>query len=105
LPPLFLPHFLARRYNLAVSAAASTITVKVLFFGRLKEILGRSEDSVDVAPGTPIEGLFAQYTARHPELSGYRSSLVASRNQEFVAWTTLLHSGDEIAFLPPVSGG
>jgi len=45
------------------------------------------------------------YSTRIPELAKYRSSVVASRNQEFVAWDTVLHSGDEVAFLPPVSGG
>jgi molybdopterin synthase sulfur carrier subunit len=79
--------------------------VKVLFFGRLKEIIGRSEESLDAAGASTIEQLFALYAARHPELTKFRPSLVASRNQEFAAWDTLLHSGDEVAFLPPVSGG
>jgi molybdopterin converting factor subunit 1 len=79
--------------------------VKVLFFGRLKEIVGRAEDSVDLADGAPIEQLFAHYGARHPELTRFRASLVASRNQEFAAWSTPLRPGDEVAFLPPVSGG
>ena len=85
--------------------AAPTIRVKVLFFGRLKDIVGRAEESVDLAEGALIEALFARYGARHPELARYRSSLVASRNQEFAAWSTPLLSGDEVAFLPPVSGG
>jgi molybdopterin converting factor subunit 1 len=88
-----------------VPTASATIRVKVLFFGRLKEILGRSEDSVDLAAGAPIESLFARYAASHPELAGFRASLVASRNQEFAAWSTPLAANDEIAFLPPVSGG
>lgn len=92
------------RYNRLVPTAA-TIRVKVLFFGRLKEILGRSEDSVNLADGAPIESLFARYAASHPELAGFRASLVASRNQEFAAWSTPLAANDEIAFLPPVSGG
>jgi molybdopterin converting factor subunit 1 len=79
--------------------------VKVLFFGRLKDIVGRAEDSVELADGTLIEQLFAHYGARHPELARFRPSLVASRNQEFADWSTTLHSGDEVAFLPPVSGG
>jgi molybdopterin converting factor subunit 1 len=79
--------------------------VKVLFFGRLKDIVGRAEDSVELADGALIEQLFAHYGARHPELARYRPSLVASRNQEFAAWSSTLHSGDEVAFLPPVSGG
>jgi molybdopterin converting factor subunit 1 len=77
----------------------------VLFFGRLKEVVGRAEDSVDLAEGALIEALFARYAARHPELARFRASVVASRNQEFAAWSTPLHSGDEVAFLPPVSGG
>jgi molybdopterin converting factor subunit 1 len=92
-------------YNLRMPAIPQTIRVKVLFFGRLKEILGRSEESVELAEGAPIEALFARFGARHPELARFRASLVASRNQEFAPWTTPLHSGDEVAFLPPVSGG
>ena len=92
-------------YNLRMSDAASGIRVKVLFFGRLKEIAGRTEDVLELAEGAPIEALFARCVALQPELARYRSSLVASRNQEFAAWSTPLHSGDEVAFLPPVSGG
>lgn len=79
--------------------------VKVLFFGRLKEIAGRGEDSVEVADGSSIEQLFAAFTTGNPALAPFRASLVASHNQEFAAWSTALHAGDEVAFLPPVSGG
>jgi molybdopterin converting factor subunit 1 len=79
--------------------------VKVLFFGRLKEIVGLAEDFVDLPAGAPIEQIFSHYRNQHPELAKFRSSLVASCNQEFAAWNTPLHSGDEVAFLPPVSGG
>lgn len=88
-----------------MAAVSGTVRVKVLFFGRLKEIVGRAEDSTEVADGAPIEAVFLKYGARHPDLARFRSSLVASRNQEFAAWNTPLHAGDEIAFLPPVSGG
>ncbi len=92
-------------YNSPVPPVSQTIRVKVLFFGRLKELTGRAEDAIDFADATTIEQLFALYAARHPELAKYRSSVVASRNQEFAAWDTRLRSGDEVAFLPPVSGG
>jgi molybdopterin converting factor subunit 1 len=88
-----------------VPPVSQSICVKVLFFGRLKEIAGRTHESVDLAAETDIESLFAQYVGRYPELQQYRSSLVASCNQEFAAWNTVLHAGDEVAFLPPVSGG
>lgn len=84
---------------------AQTVRVKVLFFGRLKDVVGHSEESLDLNDASTIEQLFALYAERIPELAKYRSSVVASRNQEFAAWETVLHPGDEVAFLPPVSGG
>ena len=88
-----------------MATVSQTIRVKVLFFGRLKEIVGHAEESIDSADAATIEQLFALYSARNPQLAKFRPSLVASRNQEFAAWDTPLHSGDEVAFLPPVSGG
>jgi molybdopterin converting factor subunit 1 len=96
---------LSAGYNSIVSLTSQTARVKVLFFGRLREIVGHAEDSVELPDGAPIEALFSHYGANHPELARFRVSLVASRNQEFAAWSTPLHSGDEVAFLPPVSGG
>jgi molybdopterin converting factor subunit 1 len=88
-----------------VRGETQSIRVKVLFFGRLKDVAGETEEIVELTPGSRIEELFANFVARRPELARYRGSLVASRNQEFAAWSTPLQSGDEIAFLPPVSGG
>ena len=87
------------------SSTTTSVRVKVLFFGRLKEIAGAAEELVELTPGSCIEDLFANFVARQPEFASFRRSLVASRNQEFAAWSTLLDSGDEVAFLPPVSGG
>ncbi|MFY9582977.1 MAG: molybdenum cofactor biosynthesis protein MoaE [Candidatus Acidiferrales bacterium] len=79
--------------------------VHVLFFGRLKEIVGSAEDHAELSEGARVEDLFARYGNRFPELARYRSSVVASVNQEFAEWRAPLASGDEVAFLPPVSGG
>ena len=79
--------------------------VKVLYFGRLKELSGSSEESVEVRDGARIEDLFAHCAMSRPELRKFRASLVAARNREFSAWDTPLHAGDEVGFLPPVSGG
>ena len=86
------------------------LTAKVLFFGRLREIVGRNEDTFALSAGSlgdgaPIAGIFAYYAERCPKLAEFRSSVVPSRNREFVAWETPVHPGDEVAFLPPVSGG
>jgi molybdopterin converting factor subunit 1 len=102
MPLLAIP---SQGYNLNMATAASTIQVKVLFFGPLREIVGRTEDSVHLTEGSLIQALFDQYAARCPELAGYRASLMTSRNQEFAGWNSPLAAGDEVAFLPPVSGG
>ncbi len=96
---------LSASYNSLVPPVSQTIRVTVLFFGRLKEFAGHAEDSIELADTATIEQLFAIYTARYPDLAKYRSSVVASRNREFAAWDTPLRPGDEVAFLPPVSGG
>jgi molybdopterin converting factor subunit 1 len=95
----------ASGYNFLVSTVASKLTVKVLFFGRVRELTGVSEESLELSAGATLADLFALYAARYPRLAKFRSSLVASRNQEFAAWETRLSPGDDIAFLPPVSGG
>jgi molybdopterin converting factor subunit 1 len=92
-------------YNPIVATVSQSVRVKVLFFGRLKDLAGHAEDSLDLPDAATIEQLFALCTAKNPELAKFRPSVVASRNQEFAAWDTPLHSGDEVAFLPPVSGG
>jgi molybdopterin converting factor subunit 1 len=79
--------------------------VRVLFFGRLKDIVGRSEEEAELSEGARVEDLFARYGRSFPELVQFRSSVVASVNQEFAEWRATLASGDEVAFLPPVSGG
>lgn len=92
-------------YNSFVSSETPAIRVKVLFFGGLKEAAGRAEEIIEVREGARIEDLFVRCVDSKPELARFRPSLVASRNQEFAAWSTPLRSGDEVAFLPPVSGG
>src|SRR5580704_13326454 len=79
--------------------------VRVLFFGRLKDIVGRSEEQAELSDGARVEDLFERYGRSFPELAKFRASVVASVNQEFAEWRAPLASGDEVAFLPPVSGG
>ena len=79
--------------------------IRVMFFGRLKEIVGLAEDHIEIPEGALVEDVFARFGQQHLGLSDFRSSLVASVNQEFSDWSAVLKSGDEVAFLPPVSGG
>jgi len=92
-------------YNFPVPHVLPNLRLRVLFFGRIRELTGISEDSLEVPVGTTLSELFDKYQKHFPALEGFRGSLVASRNEEFASWDTRLNSGDEVAFLPPVSGG
>ena len=92
-------------YNFLVPSVTSNLRVQVLFFGRVRELTGLAEEAAEVPSGATLASLFQHYAARFPKLAAFRSSLVASRNEEFAAWDTRLSDNDTISFLPPVSGG
>ena len=95
-----------RRYNSHVPAEdTNAMRLNVLFFGRLKDAIGHGQESIEIPTDSRIEDLFAHCVARYPELAAHRKAMAVSRNREFTAWTTALEPGDEVAFLPPVSGG
>lgn len=79
--------------------------VKVLFFGVLKEIVGAPEQWLEIAPNSTIGSVFAAYSERFETLRGKRPSILFARNREFTTAETVLAENDEVAFLPPVSGG
>ena len=79
--------------------------VRVLFFGQLREIVGRDGEQAELEAGARVEDLFASYSARFPKLAELRPSIAPSLNQEFADWKAPLSADDEVGFLPPVSGG
>jgi MoaE-MoaD fusion protein len=81
------------------------VIVKVLFFGVLKEITGVREETASFAEGTSLGDVFAHYAQRFETLNSARSSILFARNREFCPPETVLMQDDEVAFLPPVSGG
>jgi molybdopterin synthase catalytic subunit len=79
--------------------------VKVLFFGMLKDVTGLPEDHLELPEGAALRAVFEHYAARHPRLREMGGSLVLARNREFAGLSAPVTDGDEVAFLPPVSGG
>jgi molybdopterin converting factor subunit 1 len=79
--------------------------VRVLFFGQLKDITGVAQEDAELSDGARVEDLFERYGRRFPRLVEFRASIAASVNQEYATWRAPLSTGDEVAFLPPVSGG
>jgi len=81
------------------------VRIRVLFFGVLRDVVGVREDSLDVAEGGRLETVFEHYAARFPKLREMAASTVLALNQQFSSPSAPLAEGDEVAFLPPVSGG
>ena len=79
--------------------------IRVLFFGVLRDVVGVREDSLDVEEGGRLETVFEHYASRFPKLREMAASTVLALNQQFSAPSAPLSDGDEVAFLPPVSGG
>jgi molybdopterin synthase catalytic subunit len=79
--------------------------IKVLFFGMLKDLAGRPADEADFPAGSTLATVFHRYAERYPRMGELASSIVVARNQQFAELSTAVADGDEIAFLPPVSGG
>lgn len=81
------------------------VRVRVLFFGVLRDITGMREDSISLDDGSRLGTVYDHYAARFPRLQGMSSSLVLALNQQFSDPGAPVADGDEVAFLPPVSGG
>jgi len=79
--------------------------IRVLFFGLLRDLCGRTEDLFHAPDGSDAGFVFDHYAALHPKLREMAQSIVIARNQEFTARNQVLEDGDEVALLPPVSGG
>jgi MoaE-MoaD fusion protein len=79
--------------------------VHVLFFGVLKDLAQKSGDAVDLPEGALVRDVLAHCVAQSPGLKTSLPSLAVAVNHEYAGLETALKANDEVALLPPVSGG
>jgi molybdopterin converting factor subunit 1 len=81
--------------------------VSVLYFARSREVTGQSEESLELPAGATTRQLAARLTERHPGLASVLRACVFAVNQEYVRLEdgVELKEGDEVAVIPPLSGG
>src|SRR5260370_4947477 len=84
---------------------AVALAVRVRFFARLREQAGTDSESVEVERGSTVADVYDALRKAHPALDPNRESVRVAVNQEFGDWDVIVAAGDEIAFIPPVSGG
>ena len=79
------------------------VTVKL--FARLRDIAGAAELARDVETGATIRAVWRDLANQFPELANYERSISSAVNADYAKMDYVLSDGDEVAFLPPVSGG
>ena len=79
--------------------------VHVRLFAGLREAAGASEISVTLAEGASVSSLLGEAQRQFPELASRCDGVVVAVNREYVDPSTSISAGDEVAFIPPVSGG
>jgi len=86
------------------SCYLALMRLRLLCFGRLREILA-PEMVFELASPASVADLWQALRAQYPALAPYEGAVAVAVNQSFAAPSTLLSEGDEVALLPPVSGG
>jgi molybdopterin converting factor subunit 1 len=81
------------------------VKVRLRFFAALREIIGCEEMEKDVAEGTTAGRIFEELAVEYPKLRSFTKVIQIAINQEFADLKRPIAPEDEVAFLPPVSGG
>jgi molybdopterin converting factor subunit 1 len=81
------------------------VTARVLLFGGIRELVGRESVEVEIPPGGTTENMLDALTRAHPGLGRWRPFLRVAVNREYAPGPVPVSAGDEIAVIPPVSGG
>jgi molybdopterin synthase sulfur carrier subunit len=79
------------------------VTVKL--FARLRDIAGAPELTRDVSAGATVRAVWQELAGEFPELAPYERSISTALNADYSRMDAVVRDGDEVAFLPPVSGG
>lgn len=77
----------------------------IRLFARLRELAGAAELAREVPPGATVATVWASLARECPALAPYTSSVSGAVNADYARMNSPVHDGDEVAFLPPVSGG
>jgi MoaE-MoaD fusion protein len=87
------------------SDGSQRMRVRILFFGMLKDAAGKSGDMLDLPDGATVADVLVHYESQIPRLKDALPSLAVAVNQQYAGADTKLKADDEVALLPPVSGG
>jgi len=102
-PPVVSARFVHKQERM--TETSSTISVHILYFAIMRDLLQKSEETLQVPAGTVTGDLFPLVTRDQPRLAALQRSVMVMVNEAYATSDQPLQDGDEVAFIPPVSGG
>ncbi|OAY54496.1 molybdopterin synthase sulfur carrier subunit [Manihot esculenta] len=88
-----------------VEGRGSNVKIKILFFARARDITGLTEMPLEVTTGSTTSDCLNKIVAKFPSLEEIRSCIVLALNEEYTTEASVVKEKDELAIIPPISGG